>query len=152
MAKSGAVFSLSVALLGAAMAIFAAIHLGFGSKEEVGPGTFPFLVGIVLAATGWHSGISFIRGVSKNLELAAPISPRGFFKISSTVLTYFCWLLLTPLWGYLPATFIVINILAKIAGLEGWVRPIFLSLSVSFFLYLLFEVLFYVDLPRGLLG
>ncbi|MBM4332923.1 MAG: tripartite tricarboxylate transporter TctB family protein [Deltaproteobacteria bacterium] len=150
--RCGAAFSFSIAIMGVAVAIFSATQLGFGTKAEVGCGTFPFIVGVALAITGYLSGISSFRPEQKKPGLETQQPPRSFRRVAYTVITYFVWLLLTPHLGYIPATFAVTIAMAKIAGLEGWIRSIALSLSVTFFLYLLFEVLFYVDLPRGILG
>lgn len=150
---SGTAFSFSVAVLGIAVAVFSATQLGFGSKAEVGSGAFPFLVGIMLAVTGFYSGIDSVRhGKNKTGDQAEGAPGRGSARrVGYTVVAYLIWLLLTPHLGYLPTTFVVTMAMAKIAGLEGWFRPTALSLTVTFFVYLLFEVLFYVDLPRGIL-
>jgi len=148
--RSGAAFSLAIAFMGVVVALFSATQLGFGSKEEVGPGTFPFIVGFVLAVAGFRSGITSLRR-ENNLEGSQAQQAPQVRRVIYTVLAYLAWLLLTPLLGYIPASFAVTLAMAKTAGLEGWPRPIVLSLSVTIFLYLLFEVLFYVDLPRGLL-
>ena len=41
--------------------------------------------------------------------------------------------------------------LSKVMKLEGWVKPLILSLSVAIFIYLLFDYWLYIDLPRGIL-
>lgn len=150
--RSGAVFSFSVAALGSGVAIFSAIQLGFGSKLEVGSGSFPFVVGVVLAAAGLKSGISSLRRQRGMADRESKLRPGNYRRIGFMVMAYVAWLLLTPFLGYIPATFIITFIMAKTLGLEGWLRPVTLSLGVTLSLYVLFEVLFYIDLPRGILG
>ena len=68
------------------------------------------------------------------------------------VIGFVVWLLLTPFLGYVPTTFVVSIAMAKAVGLERWFRPIVLSLGIAVSIYLLFDLMFYVDLPRGILG
>jgi putative tricarboxylic transport membrane protein len=150
--RSGAAFSFLTAVFGAAVAIFSATRLGFGSKSEIGSGFFPFIIGVVLVAAGLISGISSVRRRDNMTGGELQLAQNSVRRVVYTVIAYIAWLLLTPFLGYVPATFPVSIALAKTMGLERWVWPIVLSLAITLSLYLLFDVFFYVDLPRGILG
>lgn len=149
--NSGAAFSFLVAVLGAVVATFSATRLGFGSKSEIGSGFFPFIVGIVLMATGIVSGTSTVRRGGSQTGQESQLAKNSIRRVVSTVMVYIVWLLITPFLGYVPTTFLVSIALAKTMGLKKWVWPIGLSLAITLSLYLLFDILFYVDLPRGIL-
>jgi putative tricarboxylic transport membrane protein len=150
--RSGAVFSFLTAVFGATVAIFSATRLGFGSKSEIGSGFFPFIIGVVLVTAGLISGISSVRRQDNMTGGELQLAQNSVRRVVYTVIAYIAWLLLTPFLGYVPATFPVSIALAKTMGLERWVWPIVLSLAITLSLYLLFDVFFYVDLPRGILG
>lgn len=149
---SATIFSFLTAVLGMAVAISSATQLGFGSKSEIGPGLFPFIVGVILTGTGFICGISSLRCEGGRKEQEPQLTHRGFRRIVYMIMAFILWLLLTPPLGYVPATFVVSIALAKTAGLERWRWPIVLSLGITLFLYVLFDLFFYVDLPRGILG
>jgi len=119
---------------------------------EIGSGFFPFIVGIILLATGLTSGISSLLYRGQHPGRESPLTPQSIRRVLYLVMAYVVWLLLIPFLGYVPTTVVISMIMAKTIGLEGWVRPILLSLGLALFIYFLFEVLFYVDLPRGILG
>jgi hypothetical protein len=68
------------------------------------------------------------------------------------IIAFCTWLTFMPWLGFIIMTFFASLAFAKIMGLEGWFKPILLAVGGSVFIYLLFDVLFYADLPRGILG
>jgi hypothetical protein len=62
------------------------------------------------------------------------------------------WIITMPVLGYVIATFAVSYAFCKIMKLEGWLKPLALSIATGVFIYLLFDVWLYIDLPRGILG
>ena len=65
----------------------------------------------------------------------------------------FClWILLMPLFGYLAMTLLATFGFCKIMKLEGWWKPLSISVGTTLFIYLLFDYWLYIDLPRGILG
>ena len=57
-----------------------------------------------------------------------------------------------PILGYVLTTFAVTYAFCKIMKLEGWLKPLALSIATALFIYLLFDVWLYIDLPRGIFG
>lgn len=144
-------FAFLTAGAGALVAAVSALTLGFGSLAEPGPGFFPSVVGVVLAAAGARTGVSALRRTA-----VAPGTPAlgaaGVRRILFMLASFVAWLLLLPFAGYVAATFVVAIAMGRTVGLEGWIRPVLLSAALAAALYLLFDVVFYVDLPRGVWG
>ncbi len=151
MGRSGSAFSFLVAAFGFGVTIFSSVQLGFGTKAEVGPGIFPCVVGMILVATGIISGISTMRAEGGGKAGRAELSKNSMWRVVFMILSFTAWLLLTNYLGYIPATFLVAIAMGKTVGLEGWMRTLVLALAITASLYLLFDILFYVDLPRGIL-
>lgn len=136
---------------GALVAAVSALALGFGSLAEPGPGFFPCVVGLVLAASGARTGVSTLRR-TVGAPGAPPLGRSGVRRVLFMLASFVVWLLLLPAAGYVAATFVVAIAMSRTVGLEGWIRPLILSAVLAVALYLLFDVFLYVDLPRGILG
>lgn len=125
--------------------------LGFGSTKQPGPGFFPALVGLFGLVFGILLIIRYLgrepsEGESKIFE------KRQAVRFIAMVATFCGWLVSLPWLGFIVATLFATLAFAKIMGLEGWLKPVLLSIGGSVFIYLLFDVWFYSDLPRGFLG
>ncbi len=121
---------------------------GFGTWRKPGPGIYPFFLGLCLAFFGLLLFLSGLRG-------RIPILPlqRGDRWILVSMIAAFCfWVLLMPLLGYVAVTLFATFGLCKVMKLEGWLKPLFLSLGTTLFIYLLFDTWLYIDLPKGILG
>ena len=57
-----------------------------------------------------------------------------------------------PLLGYVIVTLLATYAFCKIMNLEGWWKPLSVSVGTAFFIWLLFDYWLYIDLPRGILG
>jgi putative tricarboxylic transport membrane protein len=140
------IFSLALAVLGLFIVIVSLI-IGFGTLKNPGSGLFPFIVGLLIC-------IQNLIIVFKN-ESTGKSLPLDYGQIKILVrmiVTFMLWILLMPFLGYLPATFVIVFSFTKIMRLEGWKKPLLLSIGTTGLCYLLFDVLLYLDLPRGILG
>jgi hypothetical protein len=144
-------FAFLTAGAGALVAAVSALALGFGSLAEPGPGFFPCVIGLVLAASGARTGVSALRRTA-GAPGAPPLGRSGVRRVLFMLASFVVWLLLLPAAGYVAATFVVAIAMSRTVGLEGWIRPLILSAALTVALYLLFDVFLYVDLPRGILG
>jgi len=124
------------------------LSYGFGTWKRPGPGLYPFFLGSSLAFFGLLHILSGLRG-------RIPILPlqRGDLGTFFSMTAAFCvWILLMPLLGYVAVTLLAAFGFCKIMKLEGWLKPLFLSLGTTLFIYLLFDYWLYIDLPKGILG
>jgi putative tricarboxylic transport membrane protein len=144
--QSESIFSLILAALGAFI-IIVSLTIGFGTLKTPGSGLFPFLVGLLI----------FVQSMTV-FFMQKPAAEKGLFDRNETrnfflMIAVFClWIILMPYLGYVVVTFIVVLAFSKILKLEGWFKPIILSIVTMGLCYLLFDLLMYLDLPRGFLG
>ncbi len=124
------------------------LKYGFGTWRKPGPGLYPFFLGFSLAFFGLLLVLSGLRSRIQNLPLQ-----RGDLWTFFLMTAAFClWILLMPLLGYVTVTLFAAFGFCKVMKLEGWLKPLFLSVGTTLFIYLLFDYWLYIDLPRGILG
>lgn len=136
-------------LTGFGMVIIAmSVQLGLGSMREPGPGFFPFFIGVLILVFG----IPAVKKAGQDGGHEAALDAAGKRRFLAMFAAFCAWLIFMPWLGFVLVTFLASLAFARIMGLSGWLRPLALSLGIAAFIYLLFEVWFYVDLPRGILG
>jgi sterol desaturase/sphingolipid hydroxylase (fatty acid hydroxylase superfamily) len=142
-------FSLSgiLTLLGGYI-LLASIRIGFGSMKEPEAGFFPFVAGCIILITSALGLFPRSRGAE-----AQPIfrSGRELMTLLSVTVLSILWIIAMPVVGYAVMTFVVAFLYSKTMRLEGWWKPFLLSLGIGFFIYALFDLWLYIDLPRGIL-
>jgi putative tricarboxylic transport membrane protein len=142
-----AAFDLLLAVCGAAVMIVS-LSYGFGTFRRPGPGLFPFFIGLFVLLFSVPLLPAALRSPARPVLLAG-----GRVKIFLLMVAGFClWILLMPFLGYIAVTLLATGGFCKVMGLEGWRKPVLLSLGTGLFIYLLFDYWLYIDLPRGILG
>jgi hypothetical protein len=128
--------------------LLASIRIGFGSLKEPEAGFFPFVAGSIILITSVIGMLPHSRASE-----ATPLfqSRRELMTFLSVVLLSVLWIIAMPFLGYAVMTFVVAFLYSKTMGLEGWWRPLLLSLGIGLFIYALFDLWLYIDLPRGIL-
>ena len=140
-------FDILILVLGIAIAVVSWGY-GFGSFRRPGPGLYPFFLGVAMAVFALFILISELR--SDNHQ---PILDQaGTITLILMVATFALWIVAMPLLGYVIVTLLAAFAFCKIMKLEGWWKPLAVSGGTALFIYLLFDVWLYIDLPRGLLG
>jgi putative tricarboxylic transport membrane protein len=128
--------------------IVVSLGYGFGTLKKPGPGLYPFFLGLSIALFGTMLLIAELRA-----RIRFPLFQRGDLRIFLSMIAAFClWILLMPLFGYLAMTLVATFGFCKIMKLEGWRKPLSISVGTTLFIYLLFDYWLYIDLPRGFLG
>ena len=121
---------------------------GFGSLRQPGPGLYPFFIGVAIAVFSLFILIAELRsGTSK-----APLDKASARTLALMTLTFCLWIVAMPVLGYVVVTMLATVAFCKIMKLEGWRKPLAVSAGTALFIYALFDLWLYVDLPRGLLG
>jgi len=140
-------FDLILTVLGIII-VFGSLKYGFGTFQTPGPGLFPFFIGLSLLISGLALLISNLRR-----RLHTPSLGREDVKTFLLMVLAFCaWILIMPLLGYILMTVIVTYAICKIMNLEGWWKPLSVSVGTALFIYFLFDYCLYIDLPKGILG
>ena len=121
---------------------------GLGTIAQPGPGLYPFAVGLFILPFSILLFISSLRCKTKG----AILDGKGIGIFLAFIGTCLFWILAMPYLGYPVVTFIATFSLSKVMKLEGWFKPFILSAGTALFIYFLFDVWLYIDLPRGLWG
>jgi heme A synthase len=121
---------------------------GFGTFRRPGPGLYPFFIGALVL---FFSVILIILEMKpkKNEPVFVQGGPLTFILM---IITFCLWIVVMPFLGYVVVTFLATFAFSKIMKLEGWWKPLALSVGTAVFIYLLFDYWLYIDLPRGILG
>jgi putative tricarboxylic transport membrane protein len=121
---------------------------GFGTFRRPGPGLYPFLIGALVL---FFSMILLILEMKP--KKSEPVFTEGGALIFIFMIITFClWIVVMPFLGYVVVTFLATFVFSKIMRLEGWWKPLAISVGTALFIYLLFDYWLYIDLPRGILG
>ena len=143
------IFNLSVFVLGVVV-IAESVRLGFGGLEQPGAGLFPFFAGLTICTAQLFVIIKSVFRKGKQTEF--PANKGATKRLAALIAVLVGWIVVMPFLGYILVTFAAVFAFAKLLGLKGWGRPLLLSAGTSLGVYLLFDRLLYLDLPRGLLG
>ena len=131
-----------------AAVVVSSLDNGIGwSSAGVESGTFPFIVGMVIAAgslfnlvQGWLHARAVILGPTELRRLGTLFVPAAIFVG------------VIPLIGMYPASGIYV-FGALVWHKRGTVlRPALAAIAMALALYLIFELTFQISLPRGVLG
>lgn len=129
----------------------AASQYPIGKLDDPGPGLMPRLLGIIficlsvyLMLTNWvgrrSEPLESSTQESQSLELKKPL------QVIAVMIFYVA--ALQPL-GFSLSTSLMILFAARFMGLEGWAKPVILSLSTMVLSLLLFGFILDVPLPVG---
>ncbi len=129
------------------------LELGLGSSRELGPGLLPFVVSLVMVATGIALILlPFLRKEPGPRPMpGGGLDLKGWLRVLIVLGSLGCWPLLSSAVGYVIPTFLVALCIAKITGYPGWRGPITLSAGIAVVAWVLFSKLFSTDLPAGFL-
>jgi putative tricarboxylic transport membrane protein len=128
--------------------IIVSLRYGFGILGQPGPGLYPFFLGLAILLLSILLLILTAKSGS-----GEPLFDRyGIKKFLLATITFILWIIAMPYLGYVIDTLIVTYCLSKIMRLEGWLKPLALSIGTALFIYLLFDYWLYIDLPRGIFG
>jgi putative tricarboxylic transport membrane protein len=112
------------------LAALALAYLAAGRRYPIdtlatpGPGVFPLAVGLALLASAVWILAAAGRGAPPASGAAAPAPPLA---LSAALVGYAT---LVPVAGFLPASFALVVVVARLMGLSGWWRPLALAAGV----------------------
>ena len=141
------IFDLVLMILGVIILIVSWGY-GFGTFRRPGPGLYPFFIGALVL---FFSLILFILEM-KPKKTESVFTKDGALTFILMIVTFCLWIVVMPLLGYVVVTFLATFAFGKIMKLEGWWKPLAISVGTAVFIYLLFDYWLYIDLPRGILG
>ncbi len=121
---------------------------GLGTPAKPGAGMYPFVVGLFILPLSVSLFLSSLKCKTKG----AILNGRQIGTFVSFIGACAFWILAMPYLGYVVVTLLATFFISKIMRLEGWFKPLILSAGTALFIYLLFDVWLYIDLPRGFWG
>jgi hypothetical protein len=122
---------------------------GLGPLRRPGPGLYPFFVAVFFILPFSIILLILVLKSDKNKTL---FGKRGFKNFLLMIVAFILWIIAMPYLGYVIVTLVVAFCFCKVMRLEGWLKPLALSVGTALFIYLLFDYWLYIDLPRGILG
>ncbi len=128
--------------------MIASLRYGFGTPEQPGTGLYPFFVGLSILLTSMISCFLVLRSPASEPLFSDKYEIKTF---SLMVLTFILWIITMPYLGYVLVTLAGNYSFCKVMKLEGWKKPLALSVVTALLIYLVFDWWLYIDLPRGIL-
>jgi hypothetical protein len=138
---------LVIGILGILIMILSTSY-GLGTPAKPGAGMYPFVLGLFIFPLSISLFISSLKYKKKGVML----NGREIVTFVSFIGACAFWILAMPYLGYVVVTLMATFFVSKIMRLEGWLKPLMLSAGTALFIYLLFDVWLYIDLPRGFWG
>jgi hypothetical protein len=134
-------------LVAGIVAVTYALRLGLGSVKQPGAGLFPFIAGVTILIADAVLVAGSLRASSQAPQFAFDASACR--KVAALIMVMAGWILAMPYVGYVAVTFAGVCALARIFDLKGWRQPLLLAAFTSLAVYVLFDWLLFLDLPRG---
>jgi len=133
------------------VALFFSWRLGLGGIGELGPGLLPFVANLCIFIVGVLLILVTIlrKGQGGQSIPSEKVDSRGWVRVAVVLSSLAIWPLLANVIGYILSSFLVSLGTAKAIGYNGWIRPMILCACISFFIWLIFDFMFAVDLPAG---
>ena len=139
-------FDFILAVLGIII-VFTSLKYGFGTLRTPGPGLFPFFIGLGVLIFG----LALLIPEFRTQIHSASLNREDVKPLLSMMFAFCVWILAMPFLGYVFATVLVTYGICKIMNLEGWWKPLSVSVGTALFIYFLFDYCLYIDLPKGIL-
>lgn len=124
-------------------------HYKLGTVRMPKEGFMPMIVGIAATLISAFLLVQSLlnKGDAQNVKFN--ISWKKFFLLVAISLAYA--LLLNTI-GYTVSSFVFLFAVLKIAGVEGWTKPLIISAIAAVAFWLIFKVALGVMLPTGFIG
>jgi putative tricarboxylic transport membrane protein len=127
-------------------------RLGLGIVNQPGPGFLFFWTGIVVAILSIIVIVrSFTVKASEGKEEAVA-EERRLTKIVPVLIALFLYALLIEWLGFIVVTLLLFLFILGVVEKKQWLFTAAVSVAVTLFAYLIFEVALQSQLPKGLLG
>ena len=120
-----------------------------GLGTELSPAFLPNLAGIGLLITG--SLITIVSLFSTHRAKKIKFDSKEIKKVAISVFVLFLYAFLFPKIGFLTTSMIIIGILSFICGQRNYIKLLILVLVMPAMVWAMFELLFVIPLPHGLL-
>lgn len=113
-----------------------------------GPGLFPQILGVMLAASGILLTGQAVRKRAWPRPSLSLLRHREAWNALATIGAVVLYLYVSPTLGFLPTAFVIVGGLMALLGVRLWLSAL-LGLAAAVLTFLLFHRLLFVPLPYG---
>jgi putative tricarboxylic transport membrane protein len=145
MRKNDVVCGLVALAFGGAIAVEAQ-RIPDPGADVIGPGAFPFWLGLIIAACGLAL---CVRGLGGQGEGEGRQPPVRWLALGASLVLLVAYTLSLARLGFLVATALFVPACLALLGTRGLVRLTLAGVAVSVAVFVLFGLVLGVDLPKG---
>ena len=147
---------------------FQAVREGIGTPSDTGAGFFPLIVAVVLVV----ASVLLLAQERRSPEADPALLGQDTFdqagddeggalgaeegtswaRVAGVVLAALAVPLLAEVVGFVVMLSVAVAVMAKIAGMRGWLRPCALGVGFGVVAWVVFVYWLFVPLPAGLIG
>lgn len=139
-----------IIIIFAVYTIVESLNMGLGSAGATGSGFVSFGVGSLLFLITVFDLLKSFRIKEKDEE--SHTIGKTFFNVIIFISCGIFVILATPYLGIIIPIFIIVTILAKLTGISSWKEVIILGIGSAAVIFVIFNVLLKINLPKGFLG
>jgi len=138
-------------VLVAVLYLAAAVRLPFGTPDQLGPGVYPALVGLLLF--GSSLGLAFQSWRGSQVVQARVEWPTGMarWRMAAVVGASAGYILLMPYLGDAAAGVLAMLIVLRVMGMRRWLVACALAVGMALTFHYVFVDMLSIHLPRGIL-
>ena len=129
---------------------YESLRLPFGSTWKPGPGLFPLLLGVTLGVLSLL--FLFAKGFKQDKKVTPLLSPGSGKRVIMILGTLCLYSIVFSFLGYLISTFFLTFYLLSLSYPARWIRNGIASTFICVFFYIVFQVMFDIRFPTGILG
>lgn len=120
---------------------------GIGSVLKPGAGFWPFLMGSMLIVC---AAVLIVKENKESAGAGERLKTTDYLRIAAITGVFLIWGAVGETLGWLVATGLLAYTVTKIFGMKGVVTPLCQSVLITGVCYLLFGILFTIDLPPAI--
>ena len=129
---------------------YESFRLTLGSASKPGPGLFPLLLGVTLGVLSLM--FLFAKGFKQDKKVTPLLSPGSGKRVIMILGTLCLYSVVFSFLGFLISTFLLTFFLMSLSYPARWIRNGIASSFICVFFYIVFQVLFDIRFPTGILG
>lgn len=133
---------------------YSAHNLGVGSLNNPGPGLFPFVIGLSMAALSLSVAITTMRSapVARSTASKGGAPVAGIFPVIAVVAALVFYVLALERLGFLLCTLLFLSVLFAVLGRKNIFVAVGAGAAITCGSYVVFAKLLKINLPIGPFG
>ncbi len=141
-----------VLLIFSAFVVYESSKMTLFVEFAPGYGFFPFWLGILMAILSILLFVDAWRRPAAKDELAPFPSQQAFINVVIILASLGVYAFLMEIIGYVLDTLVLVGLLLGVVEKEKWQTTLIVAVVITAALYVIFQVLLGVNLPKGIFG